>query len=107
MTFIVEGVILANNVNEANDQVRRFGEYKTLDDAVSAAKRLVDDFLMREFKPGILPSMLFASYQNFGEVPYIFSDEDDKTMNVSAFNHFQYALARCSEICVQRRNENH
>ena len=102
MTFIVEGVTIAN---ETNRQVRRLGEYKTLDEAVTAAKQLVNEFLLREFKPGILPSMLFANYQNFGEVPYIFSDEDDKTMNVSDFNHFQYALTRCSEICVQRRNE--
>ena len=104
MTFIVEGLTIAN---EADSQVRRFGEYKTLDDAMAAAKRLVDEFLMREFKPGILPSMLFASYQNSGEVPYIFCDDNDTTLNVSEFNHFQYALARCSEICVQRRNESH
>jgi hypothetical protein len=104
MTFIVEGLAVSN---EADKQVRRLGEYKTLDDAVAAAKRMVDEFLVREFKPGILPSMLFASYQNFGEVPFIFSDEEDRTMNVSEFNHFQYALARCAEICVERRNENH
>lgn len=103
MTFIVDGLTIAN---ETSRQVRRFGEYKTLADAVAAAKRLVDEFLMREFKPGILPSMLYASYQKFGEVPRIFSDENDKTMNVSDFNHFQYALARCSEICAQRRTEN-
>lgn len=104
MTFIVEGLTIAN---EADSQVRRFGEYKTLDDAMAAAKRLIDEFLMREFTPGILPSMLFASYQNFGEVPYIFCDDNDITLNVPDFNHFQYALARCSEICVQRRNESH
>ena len=104
MTFIVESLIIAN---ESDRQVRRLGEYKTREEAVAAAKQLVDGFLTREFKPGILPSTLFASYQNFGEVPFIFSDEDDKTMNVSDFNHFQYALNRCSEICVQRRNDNH
>jgi len=102
MTYIVEGLTIAN---ETDKQVRRLGEYETVGDAVAAAKRLVDEYLMREFKPGILPGVLFASYQNFGEVPFIFSDENDKTMNVSDFNHFQYALNRCAEICALRKDE--
>lgn len=104
MTFIVEGLTIAN---EADKQVRRFGEYTTLDDAVAAAKGLIDEFLAREYKPGVLPSVLFASYQNFGEVPFIFCDDNEKTLNVSDFNHFQYAFNRCAEICAERRSEIH
>jgi hypothetical protein len=103
MTYIVEGMTIAN---EADRQIRRLGEYATLKEAVAAAKQLVDEFLMREFRPGILPSALFARYQDFGEVPFIFSDDVDVTMNVPDFNHFQFAMNRCTEICAQMRNED-
>jgi hypothetical protein len=44
------------------------------------------------------PTRLFARYQSVGEVPIIFRDDDDKTMNVGYFNHFEYALARCADL---------
>ena len=51
------------------------------------------------------PGRLFARYQNFGEMPVIFRHDDDKTMNVSYFNHFDYALARCDEMAIAGRDE--
>ena len=102
MSFFVEGLTSAR---ESDNQVRRIGEYATLEDALAAAKRTIDEFLAREFEDGMLPSVLFTRYQSAGEVPFIFRDDDDKTVNVPDFNHFQYALARCSEICVSRRSE--
>jgi hypothetical protein len=95
MTFFVEGLTISREVDR---QVRRIGEYSTLDDAVAAAKLIIDEFLAREFAPGVLPARLFARYQSAGEVPIIFRDDDDKTMNVSYFNHFEYALARCADL---------
>lgn len=95
MTYIVE--VLGKN-NQPGAEVRHIGNFKTLPIAIAAAKRIVDQFLKREFVPGTQASVLFAVYQNLGEVPFIFRD-DDKTFNVHGFNHLQYALERCNEIC--------
>ena len=95
MTFLVEG--LTSSLEPAR-QVRRVGEYGALEDAVAAAKEVIDQFLIREFAPGMPPAKLFARYQSAGEVPIIFRDDDDKTLNVTYFNHFEYALARCADI---------
>jgi hypothetical protein len=96
MTFLVEG--LTSSLEPAR-QVRRVGEYAALEDAIAAAKEVIDQFLMREFVPGMPPAKLFARYQSAGEVPIIFRDDDDKTLNVT-FNHFEYALARCADLAV-------
>jgi len=102
MTYIVEGLTSSRDIDQ---QVRRIGEFESLDDAVAAAKQAINEFLAREFRAGMLPSKLFARYQNFGEVPIIFRDDDDKTVNVPNFNHFQYALARCAEMTISLRDQ--
>ena len=100
MTFLVEG--LMSSLEPAR-QVRRIGEYSELEDAVAAAKQVIDQFLIREFVPGMPPAKLFARYQSAGEVPIIFRDDDDKTLNVN-FNHFEYALQRCADLAVPGNN---
>jgi len=97
MTFFVEGLTVSL---EPDRQVRRIGEYSTLEEAVSAAKLAIDEFLAREFKPGTSLASLFERYQSAGEVPIIFCDDDDKTLNVGNFNHFDYALARCTDLAM-------
>jgi hypothetical protein len=101
MTFYVEGLTLSR---EPEQQVRRVGAYESLENAIAAAKLVINEFLTRELKPDMLPSMLFSLYQDSGEVPVIFSDEDEKTINVGAsFNHLKYALARCGEMNASKR----
>jgi hypothetical protein len=95
MTFIVEGVTKQDDPDGA---VRRVGAYATREEAIAVAKATVDTFLHREHKPGMLPSELFSLYQERGEHPVIFRD-DDKTINVRTFDHVQYALLRSSEVC--------
>jgi hypothetical protein len=96
MIYFVDGLTTAR---EVVSQVRRIGAYRSLGDALVAAEWVISEFLVREFQPGMLPRALFSRYQIFGEVPYIFRDDGDITVNLSGFNHFQYALARCAEIC--------
>jgi hypothetical protein len=97
MTFFVEGLTGSLDIDQ---QVRRIGEFSVLEEAVAAAKQIIDEFLAREFAPGMPPARLFARYQSSGEVPIIFRDDSDDTMNVSYFNHFEYALARCADLAV-------
>ena len=98
MAFVVEGLSVARDINE---QVRRIGEYQSLEDAIAAAKQVINDFLASESRPGMPFKRLFARYQYYGEVPYIFRDDDSETVNVPEFNHFQYALALCADMSVK------
>ena len=95
MTFFVEGLC---KFREVEKPLRRIGEYATLEEAVAASKRAIDEFLQREFKEGMAAVQLYAQYQEFGEVPCVFRD-DGLTMSIPGFNHWQYADARCLEIC--------
>ncbi len=95
MGFCVEGL---TRTDKADGKVRHIGDYEKVEEALAAAKRTVDRFLLREYTPGMTSRVLFSVYQNLGEFPFIFRD-DDRTINVPEFNHVQYAMIRCDEIC--------
>ena len=99
MTFYVEGL---RGHTEPESKVRRIGEYETIEDAISAAKRLVDVCLRRDYQPGMEPGMLLTRYKEQGEHPYIFRD-DAATFNVPGFNHLNYAMTRSTEICSGKK----
>ena len=90
---------------EAVNQVRRIGEFQSLGDALTAAERAINDFLSREFQPGMLPGTLFSVCQKSSEAPSIFRDDGEMTLNLPGFNHFRYALAPCAEPCQRQRYE--
>jgi hypothetical protein len=101
MTYFVEGLSLApGSVN----QVRRIGRYSQLHDAIVAAEGAISEFLATEYQPGMTARMLFHRYQSVGEVPYIFRDDGEITLNLPGFNHFRYALSKCAEICETHRS---
>jgi hypothetical protein len=99
MSFFVEGV---TQVPDGKTRARRIGEYWTHDEAVAAARQIIDAFLYREYRlaagRGITAEKLLAHYRGAGEVPYILRDSETST-NVSSFNHLEYAARRCAEIC--------
>lgn len=97
MPYVVEGL---SNFHGGGSNVRRIGEYEAVEDAIKASKQVVDEFLIGKFEEGTTAAALFSLYQKFGEVPFIFRD-DARTINVAGFNHFQYAMNRCSAICAQ------
>jgi len=96
MKYFVQGI---TRLDDARTHVRQVGEFATQDEAVAACKRVIDEFLAREHKPGMTAVRLFSHYQNFGESPFIFG-EAGHTMDARAFNHLQYARSRCDEICA-------
>ena len=98
MTFYVEGLRRTGPAGA----IHHIGDYETLDAAIAAAKRTVDSFLMHQYTNGMSSDVLLAVYENVGEFPYIFRD-DDRTVNVHEFNHLQYAMAECAEFCDGRR----
>lgn len=99
MAFLVEGI---SRQRPPEAQVRRVGEYATREQAIAAAQQVVDEFLRREFKPGMAANELFSRYQSQGEFAFIFRD-DDKTLNVPGFSHAQYARSRCDQLCGGRK----
>ena len=98
MTYFVEGLIKLDN---GQSEVRRVGEYETLDGAIGASKQVIDGFLTQIFEPEMTAADLFSQYSDFGEVPIIF-DDGEKTLNVSGFNHYSYAMNRCGMMCAAK-----
>ena len=94
--YFVDGLV---SLQDAASQVRRVGQYSTLGDALLAAQKVIDDFLIREMCPNLSEVGLFARYEAAGEVPYIFRDNGTITVNLPGFNHLHYARTRCREIC--------
>jgi hypothetical protein len=101
MTFFVEGLCLAP---ESINQVRRIGRYSQLRDAIVAAEEAISEFLVNAFEPGMTAKMLFHRYQSVGEVPYIFRDDGEITLNLAGFNHFRFALSKSAEIAEAHRS---
>jgi hypothetical protein len=99
MTFFVE--TLSKHL-EPETQVRRVGEYKTKAEAMAVAHKIIEEFLRREFKPGMDAKTLFSLYQEQGEYPFIFVN-DDNTFNVPGFGHARYAMTCAAEICGGRK----
>jgi tRNA(Arg) A34 adenosine deaminase TadA len=100
MTFFVEVV------KKESAEVLHIGEFESLDEAVACAKRAIDTFLLREHQVGMTSDRLFTSYAERGEYPCIFRD-GDTTLNVPGFNHLQYSMDRCQEICGKKDPWDH
>ena len=101
MTYFVEGLTF---VHGGEGIVRRIGEYETLEEAIRTSHRVIDEFLIGKAQDGMTAADLFFQYQEFGEVPFIFSD-DAITINRTGFNHFQYSMMRCNALCNRTESE--
>src|SRR5688572_10845505 len=95
MAYLVEGVV---NYLKPDSEVRRIGEFTTMEEAVATARKIVDEFLSISFKPGMGAKSLLSLYKREGEYPFVFRD-DDKSVNVPEFEHSHYAKDRAAEVC--------
>ena len=77
------------------DERYSLGEFDHEEDAVVAAKKIVDDFLDRGYEPGITAESLLDGYKSFGEDPWIPG---------SSFSAWEYAKLRCTEICGKKED---
>jgi hypothetical protein len=86
-------VYVDDNFHYMDEEERyTYGEFDTEEEAVTTAKRIVDDFLTEGYKPGMSAEELYSGYTMFGEDPWI---------SGSKFSAWQYAKERCFEICNQ------
>jgi len=95
VTYIVDATVRTSG----DLSVRHIGKYQTADEAIHAAQGVVDGILKEHHRHEMAPRELFARYEANGVFPYIFLDHDVNTFNVRRFNHYQYALQRCAELC--------
>ena len=69
--------------------------FATYAKAEAACRKIVDDFLAANRKPGLGADALFRLYTTFGEDPVI----DGPGPGGARFSAWDYARQRCDEIC--------
>jgi hypothetical protein len=70
--FMSYTVLVDDNFHYMDEDERyTLGAFESLDVAIAACKKLVDDFLKANHKPGITADELYAAYTSFGEDPFI------------------------------------
>jgi len=90
-------VVVEENSHYQDDSHRyEHGEFDTLEAAIQAARKIVDEYLDTAYKPGMSSKQLFESYAMFGEDPFIRGAEE-----LVPFSAWDYARKRCEEICSQ------
>lgn len=76
------------------DERTRLGVFDTLEAAVAACRKIVDDFLTSNYEPGMTADSLYQYYTGFGTDPFIVGGESR-----SDFSAWDYARQRCHEMC--------
>jgi hypothetical protein len=81
------------------DESERYvlGEFLTLDAAVEASRKIVDEYLLSAYQPGVTAEALFSSYTSFGEDPFIVASTTEENVLFSAWD---YAKRLCDEMCL-------
>lgn len=77
------------------DERYKLGDFNSCEEAVAACKKIVDEFLELGYKPGMSARELFVGYRDFGEDPFIQSEDP-----ICRFSAWDYARIRCEEICA-------
>lgn len=78
------------------------GQYDTYEDALMAAKAIVDEFFEHNWTTGITPESLIGQYSLYGEDPIILPIEHGKFERFSART---YANISAVEICRKLENK--
>ena len=72
------------------------GDYKTYEDAVIDAKKIVEEFFEGECKSGLNANDLMASYAMYGENPIVVPEEPGKG---EVFSPHEYARDYVKKLC--------
>ena len=88
------------------DEDRRWklGEFETHQEAVAAAKELIDEFLLYHVTPGMTAEILYQGYTGYGDDPFITGEGPG--IDSEKFTAWDYAKRRCEEICIPNLNTN-
>ena len=88
-------VFTEENEHYMDEGARRlYGEYETRDEALAAARMIVERDLREMYRPGMSAESLYLSYKHYGTDAYIVPDDDGER-----FSAWDYAGERSREIC--------
>jgi hypothetical protein len=91
-------VFIDDNFHYMDESERyELGEFATLDAAIEASRKIVDEYLRGVYQPGMSMDALLTSYLFFGEDPYIVSS--GSAQSGALFSARDYARQRCAELC--------
>ena len=90
-------VLVDDNYHYMDESARyELGDFPTLDAAVEASRKIVDEYLLSAASSTGTADALMASYVQFGEDPYIIA-LGEKESGV-LFSARDYARRRCAEL---------
>ena len=89
-------VVVDDNFHYMDEGERyTLGSFPTAQEAIEAARRIVDDYLVSAHRPGMTAKELFESYTSFGEDPFIVGEGSGRVV----FSAWGYAKAQCAKMC--------
>src|SRR5215471_14393256 len=89
-------VLIDDNFHYMDESARTtLGEFATLEAAVAAARRVVDEFLEGALEPGMTADKLYQVYTGFGDDPFIVGPG----VTTVVFSAWDYARERCAVLC--------
>jgi hypothetical protein len=94
-------VMVDDNYHYMDESERyELGIFSTVEEAIAACKRIVDEFLDKSYEPGMSAETLEKAYQGFGEDPFIIAlgESSDKSIKFSAWT---YAKERSQKLAAK------
>lgn len=87
--------VCIDDIDIVDDPERFAPEYDSAEEAIAAAKAMVDAELKVYYEPKMTSEELYESYELWGEDPFIASTHPD----ICQFSALDYAKERCEEMC--------
>jgi hypothetical protein len=92
-------VIVDDNFHYMDESERyEAGEFPTLEAAIEAAQKIVDEYLVSAYQQGMTTDALLTSYLMFGDDPFIITTDSEQ--GGVLFSARDYARRRCEEVCL-------
>ncbi len=94
-TCAVYRVLVCSNARYMDDdEAYELGSFATIDAAICAARKVVDDYLTSAFTAEITAEELLKSYKRFGEDPFIVGAASESV----GFSAWSYAAQRSTAL---------
>ena len=77
------------------EEVYDLAEFDSCEEAMAACRKVVDDFLLSTYEPGMNAERLWWLFTSFGDDAYIIGPDTR-----CRFSGWTYAKQRCEEICA-------
>ena len=79
------------------DERWEYGTFATAEEAIVACRKLMDDSLAEEYRPGMAATQLYDRYTSFGEEPFVVAPSGAAKVDFSARD---YARNRAEALCA-------